>query len=88
MNRLEAKLEKIGSDGKVTAKAVGLRYTLASSKGYHRIKKGKDFYRVGLLHRLYLVYKKDQFCKAGLFLFYQFLLFIIGKIILSLSVIN
>ena len=43
MNRLEAKLEKIGSDPKVTAKAVGLRYTSAASKGYHRIKKEKSF---------------------------------------------
>lgn len=43
MNRLEAKLEKIGSDPKVTAKAIGLRYTSAASKGYHRIKKEKSF---------------------------------------------
>ena len=43
MNRLEAKLEKIGSDPKITAKAVGLRYTSASAKGYHRVRKNTDF---------------------------------------------
>lgn len=43
MNRLEAKLQKIGSDPKVTAKAVGLRYTSASAKGYHRVRKNTDF---------------------------------------------
>lgn len=43
MNRLEAKLQKIGSDPKVTAKAVGLRYTSASAKGYHRIRKNTHF---------------------------------------------
>jgi len=42
MNRLQAKLEKIGSDPKITAKAVGLRYTHANAKGYHRIRKGKN----------------------------------------------
>lgn len=43
MNRLEAKLQKIGRDAKVTAKAVGLRYTSAASKGYYRIRKNSDF---------------------------------------------
>jgi len=38
MNRLEAKLLKIGSDPKVTAKAVGLRYAADAVKGYHRIR--------------------------------------------------
>ena len=36
MNRLESKLEKIGRDVKVTAKAVGLRYAANSAKGYFR----------------------------------------------------
>lgn len=37
MNRLHAKLLKIGSDPKVTAKAVGLRYAADAVKGYYRI---------------------------------------------------
>jgi DNA topoisomerase-1 len=36
MNRLQAKLEKIGRDPKITAKAVGLRYAACSGKGYFR----------------------------------------------------
>lgn len=36
MNRLQAKLEKIGRDPKITAKAVGLRYAAFSGKGYFR----------------------------------------------------
>jgi len=36
MNRLQAKLEKIGSDPKITAKSVGLRYAANSDKGYYR----------------------------------------------------
>ena len=36
MNRLHAKLEKIGSDPKVTAKSVGLRYAANSHRGYYR----------------------------------------------------
>lgn len=36
MKRLEAKLEKIGSDPKITAKAVGLRYFLNTEKGFYR----------------------------------------------------
>lgn len=43
MNRLHQKLEKIGSDPKVTAKAVGLRYAADSIGGYHRIKTGNGF---------------------------------------------
>jgi DNA topoisomerase-1 len=36
MNRLQKKLEKIGRDPKITAKAVGLRYVSDSSPGYTR----------------------------------------------------
>jgi DNA topoisomerase-1 len=43
MNRLHTKLEKIGSDPKVTAKAVGLRYAADSVDGYHRIRNGESF---------------------------------------------
>ncbi|NHA03966.1 DNA topoisomerase IB [Mucilaginibacter sp. HC2] len=46
MNRLLQKLEKIGRDPKITAKAVGLRYVSDSSPGYTRKKsrKGWSFY--------------------------------------------
>jgi DNA topoisomerase-1 len=40
MNRLLQKLEKIGRDPKVTAKAVGLRYVSDTSSGYTRKKSG------------------------------------------------
>src|ERR1700761_29472 len=43
MNRLLKKLEKIGRDPKVTAKAVGLRYVSDSMPGYTRKKAGKGF---------------------------------------------
>lgn len=43
MSRLETKLEKIGRDPKVTAKAVGLRYSLDSHKGYFRKRRGNGF---------------------------------------------
>ncbi len=43
MNRLVQKLEKIGRDPKVTAKAVGLRYVSDSSPGYTRKKAGKGW---------------------------------------------
>jgi DNA topoisomerase-1 len=43
MNRLEKKLERIGRDPKVTAKAVGLRYVADSSPGYTRKKSGKGY---------------------------------------------
>lgn len=46
MNRLQKKLEKIGSDPKITAKAIGLRYTEDRTKGYYRKKKGNEFYYV------------------------------------------
>src|ERR1700748_2027714 len=46
MNRLQKKLEKIGRDPKITAKAVGLRYVSDSSPGYTRkpAKNGFNFY--------------------------------------------
>ncbi|MHB8209537.1 DNA topoisomerase IB [Mucilaginibacter sp.] len=49
MNRLLKKLEKIGRDPKVTAKAVGLRYVSDSTHGYTRKKSGKgwSFYNTG-----------------------------------------
>jgi DNA topoisomerase I len=40
MNRLQKKLEKIGRDPKITAKAVGLRYVADSMPGYGRKKSG------------------------------------------------
>jgi DNA topoisomerase-1 len=43
MNRLHLKLEKIGSDPKVTARSVGLRYAAGSGNGYHRQKNGSGF---------------------------------------------
>jgi len=43
MNRLVKKLEKIGRDPKVTAKAVGLCYVSDSTPGYTRKKSGKGF---------------------------------------------
>jgi DNA topoisomerase-1 len=43
MNRLIKKLEKIGRDPKITAKAVGLRYVSDSSPGYTRKKSGKGW---------------------------------------------
>lgn len=43
MNHLHSKLQKIGSDPKIAAKAVGLRYAADSVKGYYRIKSGDNF---------------------------------------------
>jgi len=43
MNRLLKKLEKIGRDPKVTAKAVGLRYVSDSTPGYTRKKSGQGW---------------------------------------------
>jgi DNA topoisomerase-1 len=43
MNRLLKKLEKIGRDPKVSAKAVGLRYVSDSSPGYTRKRSGKGW---------------------------------------------
>lgn len=43
MNRLTKKLEKIGRDPKITAKAVGLRYVTDSMPGYTRKPAGKGY---------------------------------------------
>jgi len=43
MNRLLKKLEKIGRDPQITAKAVGLRYVSDSTPGYTRKKSGKGW---------------------------------------------
>jgi DNA topoisomerase-1 len=43
MDRLIKKLEKIGRDPKITAKAVGLRYVSDSTPGYTRKKAGKGW---------------------------------------------
>ncbi len=43
MNRLHSKLEKIGSDPKVTAKSVGLRYAADSVNGFHRLDSDSGF---------------------------------------------
>lgn len=43
MNRLIKKLEKIGRDPKITAKAVGLRYVSDSTPGYTRKKAGSGW---------------------------------------------
>ncbi len=43
MNRLQAKLEKIGRNAKTTAKSVGLRYAADFSKGYYRLKQYNAF---------------------------------------------
>ncbi|WP_345952748.1 DNA topoisomerase IB [Mucilaginibacter sp. PAMB04168] len=43
MNRLLKKLEKIGRDPKITAKAAGLRYVSDTSPGYTRKPSGKGF---------------------------------------------
>ena len=43
MNRLVKKLEKIGRDPKITAKAVGLRYVADSAPGYTRKKSGNGW---------------------------------------------
>lgn len=43
MNRILKKLEKIGRDPKITAKAAGLRYVADSVPGYKRKKSGKGF---------------------------------------------
>lgn len=43
MNRLVRKLEKIGRDPKITARAVGLRYVADSTPGFTRKKSGKGF---------------------------------------------
>lgn len=43
MNRLQSKLEKIGRDPKITAKAVGLRYSANFGRGYFRERKSDAF---------------------------------------------
>lgn len=43
MSRLQSKLEKIGRDPKVTAKAVGLRYSSNFGRGYFRERKDDGF---------------------------------------------
>ncbi len=43
MQHLQNKLEKIGSDTKITAQSVGLRYAGFSEKGFYRFKKGNNF---------------------------------------------
>lgn len=44
MTRLEAKLEKIAEDATLTAKSVGLRYCVNSTKGFYRHRNKKGFY--------------------------------------------
>jgi DNA topoisomerase-1 len=43
MERLQSKLEKIGRDSKITAKAVGLRYAVNTNTGYYRQRKNDAF---------------------------------------------
>ena len=43
MERLKAKLEKIGRNPQTTAKSVGLRYSINIKNGFYRIKKGDTF---------------------------------------------
>lgn len=43
MNRLQSKLEKIGRDPIITAKAVGLRYAINTNTGYYRQRKKDSF---------------------------------------------
>ncbi|WP_298153419.1 DNA topoisomerase IB [Flavobacterium sp.] len=51
MNRLQSKLEKIGRDPKITAKAVGLRYSGNFNQGYFRIRLGDGFKIVDESHK-------------------------------------
>ncbi len=44
MNRLQSKLEKIGRDPKITAKSVGLRYSVNINKGYYRHQTDDGFF--------------------------------------------
>ena len=46
MNKLLKKLEKIGRDPIITAKAVGLRYCVNCEKGYFRHRKKSSFYYI------------------------------------------
>ena len=43
MERLQSKLEKIGRDSKVTAKSIGLRYSINTNIGYYRQRKNEKF---------------------------------------------
>lgn len=43
MERLKSKLEKIGRNPQITAKAVGLRYSININKGYFRFRKDDNF---------------------------------------------
>ena len=43
MERLKSKLEKIGRDPIITAKSVGLRYSINVNNGFYRIRKGEGF---------------------------------------------
>lgn len=43
MERLKSKLEKIGRNPKITAKAVGLRYSININSGFYRIRKEDAF---------------------------------------------
>jgi DNA topoisomerase-1 len=43
MNRLQAKLEKIGRNPQITAKSVGLRYSVNTNIGYYRLRTPKGF---------------------------------------------
>lgn len=43
MNRLQAKLEKIGRDPKISAKSVGLRYSINTNSGYFRVRRENGF---------------------------------------------
>ena len=43
MERLKSKLEKIGRDPIITAKSVGLRYSININNGFYRIRKGEGF---------------------------------------------
>lgn len=46
MNRLQSKLEKMGRDPIITAKAVSLRYCVNYSKGYFRIKRNNTYHYI------------------------------------------
>src|SRR6187402_488115 len=43
MKRLQSKLEKIGRDSKITAKSIGLRYSINTNEGYYRHRKNEGF---------------------------------------------
>lgn len=43
MDRLKSKLEKIGRNPQITAKAVGLRYSININTGFYRVRKGDGF---------------------------------------------